>query len=78
MFELWRGEEGDVSECAHSSAEVLSLKNEMPCFSTISLQLLRAYAYVTLIVSATCAKYLLFPGTFYRQALVPQPLFVSV
>lgn len=54
------------------------LKNEMPCFSTISLQLLRASAYVTLIVSATCAKYLLFPGTFYRQALVPQLLFVSV
>lgn len=60
-------------------------ENEMPCFSTIlslslslSLQLLQASAYVTLIVSATCAKYLLFPSTFYRQALVPQLLFVSV
>lgn len=26
MFELWRGKEGDLSECAHSSAEVLSVK----------------------------------------------------
>ncbi|TNN78520.1 hypothetical protein EYF80_011303 [Liparis tanakae] len=31
--------------------------------------LLQASAYVRLIVSATCAKYLLFPSTFYRQAL---------
>lgn len=45
---------------------------------TLSPQPLRASPYVTLIVFATYAKYLLFPGTFYRQALVPQLLFVSV
>lgn len=56
--------------------------NEILCFSsTISPSVSRCFrpsAYVTLIVSAPCAKYLLFPSTFYRQDLVPRLLFVSV
>lgn len=55
-----------------------TLSPPAPHTQTLSSQLLRASPYVTLIVFATYAKYLLFPGTFYRQALVPQLLFVSV
>lgn len=80
MFELWRGQEGDVCVCACmcvcSSAEVFSVK--MRCLYQPSPLLLQASACVTLIVFASHAKYLLFPSTFCRQALVPQLLFVSV
>lgn len=77
MFELRRGQEGDVCVCVcvciFSSAEVFSVK--MRCLYQPSPLLLQASACVTLIVFASHAKYLLFPSTFCRQALVPQLLF---
>ena len=63
-----------ASEC--SCAQLFSVK--MRCLFQTSPLLLQASACVTLIVFATHAKYLLFPCTFCRQALVPQLLFVSV